>query len=290
LTPAALPHAWDPEQYELLDAGDGRRLERIGGLVLDRPAPGARDPRSTAGWDAADAQYQRGAADSGQWLPEAPAEWTVRHGPLVLAARATPSGGVGVFPEQVGNWAWIAAQVAERRSGSSPPEVLNLFAHTGAATLAAAAAGARVAHVDASRPAVTWARRNSELSGLADAQIRWLVDDTLGFVRRESRRGRRYDVVILDPPSYGHAPNRVRWQLADQLPDLLAATRSVLADGSAVLLTAHTPGYDAERLALALGDALELPARAVEAEELELVAATGARLPAGAFARVDAVP
>jgi 23S rRNA (cytosine1962-C5)-methyltransferase len=286
-----LPHAWDREQYEFLDAGDGRRLERIGRLVLDRPAPGARDARSHPGWAAADAQYQRATADSGVWLPEPPPDWTVRHGSLALVARATPSGGVGVFPEQVGNWAWIEARVAERRSSRrSAPEVLNLFAHTGAATLAAATAGGRVAHVDASRPAVTWARRNADLSGLGDAAIRWLVDDTLAFVRREARRGRRYDVLILDPPSYGHAPNRIRWQLADQLPDLLAATRSVLADGSAVLLTAHTPGYDAERLALALADALELPARGVEAEELELVAESGARLPAGAFARVDSVP
>jgi 23S rRNA (cytosine1962-C5)-methyltransferase len=164
--------------------------------------------------------------------------------------------------------------------------VLNLFAHTGGTTLVAATAGASVAHVDASRPAVAWARRNAELSGLDHRPIRWLVDDALAFARREVRRGRTYQGIVLDPPSYGHAPNRARWHLAEHLPLLLDACARLLADTDAfVLLTAHTPEFGPAQLQWQLAEALGRPAAQVEAGPLEIPARHGPSLPAGVFAR-----
>jgi 23S rRNA (cytosine1962-C5)-methyltransferase len=160
---------------------------------------------------------------------------------------------------------------------------LNLFAYTGLATLTLAQAGAQVAHVDASKPALAWARRNSDLSGLADRPIRWLVDDALGFVRREARRGRRYDGVVLDPPAYGHA-GRSTWQLEDDLEPLLLAIRAILEQESFVLLTSHSPELGPQELAAALEASLGRE-RALEAGELALFARSGAMLGLGAYAR-----
>ena len=299
MTVAAVPRTWDAAAYELIDIGDGRRLERVGGVLLDRPAPAAGGAvrSADARWEAADARFERSAKEDGRWLPAAPEPWSVCHGSLTLEARATPSGGIGVFPEQVGNWAWLAERVLERAPAANgrSPDVLNLFAHTGGASLAAAVAGGRVVHVDASRPAVSWARRNATLSGLAAAPIRWIVDDALAFARREARRGRTYDVIVLDPPSYGHAPNRARWQLADQLPALLEACGAVLAAHGALVLSAHTPGYDSDRLAQDVAYSLRPGARvgsALELEPVELVlqASSGARLPAGSAVRAFRTP
>jgi 23S rRNA (cytosine1962-C5)-methyltransferase len=165
--------------------------------------------------------------------------------------------------------------------------VLHLFAHTGATTLALAAAGARVTHVDASRPAVAWARRNAELSALTDAPIRWIVDDALGYVRREARRGRRYAAIVLDPPSFGHGPGGSRWELGDALPDLLDACAAIAVDDVAVLLTTHTTGLEPEDLAVALADAFDPgPGSELVAERLHSRATSGAVLPLGAAARM----
>ncbi len=163
---------FQPAQYELLDFGDGRRLERFGRLLLDRPCPAAESARpATAGlWSAADARFQRLDADQGRWVlrGEPPRQWTIAHGRLVFQLKRTDFGHVGLFPEQAENWSWIAEQVGRRKTdGSGGVKVLNLFAYTGGSTLAAAAAGAAVTHVDAARNIVAWARRNAELSGLA---------------------------------------------------------------------------------------------------------------------------
>ena len=193
----------DSSGYELIDVGDGRRLERFGGLVVDRPAPMAEDaPRDPPVWAGADLRFDRyvGWTAIGEGEPQ---PWTVDEGDLRFELRPTETGQVGLFPEQAPNRAWVRDAVAQLSARGSV-QVLNLFAYTGAMTLSASAAGASVTHVDGSRPTVAWARHNAELSGLADRPVRWIVDDVERFVAREQRRERNYDAVILDPPSYGH--------------------------------------------------------------------------------------
>jgi 23S rRNA (cytosine1962-C5)-methyltransferase len=271
--------------YELLDAGNGRRLERFGSVVVERPAPSATEPqRDRAAWSSATLSFSRG----GGWVGDAPTDWTVALDGLTFELRATESGQLGVFPEQLPNWNWLRQVVTRSRAAAAAPGggFLNLFAYTGGATLAIASAGATVAHVDGSRPAVAWARRNAALSGLGDRSVRWLVDDAEGFVLREARRGRRYRGIVLDPPSYGHGAGRGVWRLDERLGGLLAACVRLTDDApDAVLVSAHTPGYDARRLRDELGEALRRPGREVESGELFLDARSGARLPLGAFAR-----
>jgi 23S rRNA (cytosine1962-C5)-methyltransferase len=266
----------------LLDAGDGRRLDRFGGRVVDRPAPAADGRRlRPARWREADLRFEPGDGWSGRVAHD---PWAVTIDGLTLELRASPSGGVGLFTEQLANLAWLEARVAERGAGVT---ILNLFAHTGLLTLAAARAGAAVAHVDASRPAVAWARRNAELSGLADRPIRWLVDDAASFVVREARRGRRYDGLVLDPPSFGRAGAR-RWRLLDDLPGLLEACASALAPDGFALLTAHTAGVDERFLAHAAAQALGR--RTLDVAPLVLDAESGARLELGWAVRIEAGP
>jgi 23S rRNA (cytosine1962-C5)-methyltransferase len=268
----------------LVDAGGGRRLERFGDRVVDRPHPGAlADPLDRGAWSTADLRFDRGTGWRGRLDPAEP--WRIDVAGLRLELRATESGGIGFFPEQLANVGWLEAQVRARASGGTAPNVLNLFAHTGLLTIVAATAGASVVHVDAARPAVAWARRNAELSGLGDRPIRWLIDDALGFVRREARRGRRYDGILLDPPSYGHA-GRHPWRLETDLPELLAACAAVAAPGAFVLLTAHTTGYEGEQLAGSLADAFPTSPDSVEVVPLELVALSGARLRLGDAVRL----
>ena len=270
--------------YILLDAGDERRLERFGERVVDRPAPAAIWPRratgeAAEGWGAADLRFER----DGGWTGSRHGPWTVALDDVTLELRPTEAGQIGVFPEQVTFWPWLRTALAGRPS----PAVLHLFAHTGATTLALAAAGARVTHVDASRPAVAWARRNAELSGLADAPIRWIVDDALAFTRREARRERRYDGIVLDPPSFGHGTRGTRWELAEALPELLDACAKVATDDAFVLLTAHTSGLEPEDLGAALADAFDPgPGSELTTEPIELAAESGAILPLGVAARM----
>jgi 23S rRNA (cytosine1962-C5)-methyltransferase len=269
------------QEVELLDAGDGRRLDSFGPRIVDRPAPSALWPPRlpSADWSAADLRFDRGAGWAGSDL----GPWTVEIDGLSIELRPTEAGQVGLFSEHASFWAWLRSALAGRQE----PQVLNLFAATGATTLALARAGARVTHVDASRPAVAWARRNAELSGLTDAPVRWIVDDALGFAGREARRGRRYDGFVLDPPSFGHGPRGTRWELADALPVLLDACAAMAADDAFVLLTAHTTGLRADDLGDALVDAFQPgPGGEQVAEVIELVARSGAILPLGVAARM----
>lgn len=263
--------------YELLDAGDGRRLERLGNRIVDRPAPTAVDRRlAPDAWRDAELRFEPGERWAGPTTP-----WTIDVQGLVLELRPTASGGLGFYPEQVANLDWLIAQVRSRALDRQP-SVLNLFAHTGLASLAAARAGAAVAHVDAARSAVAWARHNAELSGLVGRPIRWLVDDAAGFVAREARRGRRYDGIVLDPPSFGRAGSR-RWRLMDELASLLVACRAVAADDAFVLLTAHTTGVGGDDLARELDSAFGSGRRraSIEILPLALEATSGARLGLG---------
>jgi len=276
------------DDYALLDAGDGRRLERFGRFVLDRPAPAAEGaPRRLPGaWSSADARYERVVgARGGGWVPAdaLPERWTVAINGLPMELRPTPAGQVGLFPEHMTIAGWAAEQAdAVAGARGRPPVVLNLFAYTGLVTLALARAGARVVHVDASRPAVAWARRNAALAGLADRPIRWLVDDAARFVARDTRRERRYDGIVLDPPTYGHGPGGGAWRLAEDLEPLLAAIRPLLAPGPwFVACTAHATGMPPGRLAEAVGEALGPGAGIPRVLDLALDAASGARLAAG---------
>ena len=269
-----------PAEVRLRDAGDGRRLDLVGDRLIDRPAPGAIWPRRLDGaaWTAADLRFERGLGWTGAREP-----WTVAIDGITLELRPTEAGQIGIFPEHLAFWPWLRTALAGRTDAT----ILNLFASTGATTLALAAAGAAVTHVDGARPAVAWARRNADLSGLADRPIRWIVDDALGFVRREVRRGRRYDGFVIDPPSFGHAPGGARWELRDLLPDLLDACAGVATDDAFVLLTAHATGIRPDDLGDALVDAFGTePGAELDLEPIEVVADSGAVLHLGAAARM----
>jgi 23S rRNA (cytosine1962-C5)-methyltransferase len=234
-------------------------------------------------WTAADARYVRDQGDRGAWtnnrsLPE---PWLFQPGNLTLQLKLSESGQVGVFFEQAPNWHWISAQV---RLGM---KVLNLFAYTGAATLAAAAAGAEVVHVDAARPSVAWARQNAELSGLADRPIRWIVEDARKFVAREVKRGQQYDGLILDPPTYGHGPRGQAWQIAQHLPALLHDCGKLVASrGQFLLLTCHAPGLGPSGLCDLARESISIPASSqADSGTLDLRTRDHRSLPSGVFTR-----
>ncbi|HEX5452075.1 MAG TPA: class I SAM-dependent methyltransferase [Candidatus Limnocylindrales bacterium] len=255
-------------------------------MTLDRPAPGAHElPRLEAeAWRAADARFERDGADGWTVVHEPPQPWEASLGRLTFELSLGPSGSVGLFPEQAPLWPWIAGRVAAVREARGSVEVLSLFAGTGGSTLAAAAAGAPVVHVDALRTSIARARTNAAASGLAAAPIRWIPDDAPRFVAREARRGRRYAGIVLDPPSYGHGPHGEAWRLVQRLPELLTSCAALL-DGPArfLLLTAHTAGLGASGLQEMVAAAL--PGGRVEVDALILEAESGTRLPQGLAAR-----
>jgi 23S rRNA (cytosine1962-C5)-methyltransferase len=286
------------DAYELLDAGDGRRLERFGSRLVDRPAPNAFDARLRTDdvWARADLRFERvdrrslvSGEPAGRWSGRVLDAWTIAIDGIELELRPTDGGQVGFYPEHRDEWPWLRRQLAGHApmSPGARPRVLHLFAATGATTLAIATAGAEVTHVDGARSAVAWARRNAELSGMTDAPIRWIVDDALTFTRREGRRGRRYDGFVLDPPSFGHGPSGARWELRDALTDLLDACAAVSTSDAWALLTAHTTGLVPEDLGDALWSAWgATPDLAIDAGEIVATATSGASLALGGAARM----
>ncbi len=224
-------HIWDSGQYELLDCGHGWKLERFGCRVIQRPSPAANgNPLLPVNrWQPDDCI---GMAADAAWQHHRPADktWMIRWRDLELQLAFTPYGHLGLFPEHAWHWAWLQQQCRTASNGRSQPSALNLFAYTGGASLALADAGARVAHVDSSRPSVAWARLNAHHSHLSDHPIRWLVEDALKFCQREVRRGSRYQLIVLDPPAYGHGPDGNRWQLDRHLPMLLECIGDLWAD------------------------------------------------------------
>ena len=268
------------DDYELIDAGDQRRLERFGPHVVDRPAPSAGDSlRDPGRWRSADLRFDRDAGWSGSGIAQAQTDWTITIRDVLLGLRPTDAGQVGMFPEHAAMLPWLRERIDERVAGGASPRVLHLFASTGLATLAAASAGAAVVHVDAARASVEWARRNAASNGLTERPIRWLVDDAPAFVAREARRGRRYDGLLLDPPTYGHGAGGRPWRILRDLPDLMRDVGRVRAPDGFILLTTHTASLRPHDLGDLLG------ARA-ETGPLRLVAASGAVLDLGAFARL----
>lgn len=285
--------------YKLLDFGQGRKLERFGEVVIDRPCPTAEGVRAANPemWQSAVARFEGTRAGDGKWSPAAkwaPAEWWFTHGgtgdEFRLRLDALPSGQIGVFPEQRENWEWIARQVGrakQRAVDVAPLRVLNLFAYAGGSTLAAALAGAEVVHVDAARSVVERARENAAASGLADRPIRWIVEDAVKFCQREVKRGNQYDAVLLDPPTYGHGPKGEPWKVGEHLLPLLELCGKLTAKRRAfVLVTCHSPGIGPAELGAYLADGVfghcgQPPATG----ELRLKTADGRRLPSGVFAR-----
>ena len=236
--------------YELLDCSGGERLERWGRHILIRPDPQAiwSTPKEHPGWKSADAHYERSQSGGGQWRRSTglPDKWHIGYGDFTFNVSLMNFKHTGLFPEQAVNWEFTAEKI---RAAGRAISVLNLFAYTGGATLAASAAGAGVCHVDAARGMVARARENAKSSGLEDKPIRWIVDDCAKFVEREIRRGRRYDALIMDPPSYGRGPSGEVWKLEDGLYDFVKLCAGVLSDDPLfVLINSYTTGLSPSTL------------------------------------------
>ena len=277
--------AWD--DYELLDFGGGRKLERFNDFRLDRPSPSAEETTAVDpdAWVTATARFH-GHGEKGRWSSSLETPWELDCETFQLEMRLTPFGHVGVFPEQVENWRWIDRQGRRSKAGL---RMLNLFAYTGGSTLAAAAAGAEVVHVDSARNVVSWARRNAELSGLGNAPIRWIVEDVKRFVQRELKRGNEYDAIVLDPPSYGHGPKGETWKVSrDLLPTLEACVGLLSTKRAFLLLTCHSTGFGPAELGAYLRQVVFGHCQGhVEAKALQIATRDGRHLPAGVVARVQ---
>ncbi len=272
------PGAGEDAGYAFLDCGEGRRLERMGGVALSRPAPAAAWRRGLpeAAWRSAPLSFTR---EDG-WRGDAPADWRVRFGPAVLGLRTMAGGQVGVFPDHAGVVGTLLS--LPDFPEESPCSALNLFAHTGLATLQLAATGRfAVAHVDGAAAAVKQARENAALSGLSEKPVRWLVDDAVGFLRREGRRGKKYSLVLADPPAFGRAGKGAGWKLERDLPELLSLARGVLAPGGVLALSCHSERWDAGRLSRALRDAGGFRVAGAEALASVPEAGAGNALPCG---------
>ncbi len=235
--------AKDWKDYEVLDCSAGEKLERWGKYTLVRPDPQviwntARDPEL---WKKYDARYARSNTGGGAWnTKKLPEKWTIEYKELTFQVKPMNFKHTGVFPEQAANWDWAMEKI---RSAGRPVRVLNLFAYTGGATLACAAAGASVCHVDAARGMVSWARENAKVSGLEDRPVRWIVDDCAKFVGREIKRGRQYDAIIMDPPSYGRGPSGEVWKLEKDLYDFVKLCSGVLSENPLfVIINSYTTG------------------------------------------------
>ena len=233
--------AW--QDFELIDCADGEKLERWGKYTLVRPDPQAiwSTPRKDARWNTSDAQYHRSESGGGRWSKaKLPEEWKIRYRDLTFHVKPMNFKHTGLFPEQATNWDWASQLI---RSSGREVSVLNLFAYTGAASIACAKAGAAVCHVDAAKGMVAWGRENASASGLAEAPIRWIVEDCAKFVEREIRRGRRYDALIMDPPSYGRGPGGEVWKLEKDLWPFVSLCAGVLSDDPLfVLINSYTTG------------------------------------------------
>ena len=236
------------DDYELLDSGDGRKLERFGKYVLARPCSQAmwRPARSEADWTRADASFDR--EDGNRWHGRSnlPKEWQIETAGIRFKLGGTDFGHLGIFPEQRAQWRWIRQQVnrtIEQSNNQAIPRVLNLFAYSGGSTMAAALGGAEVCHLDASKGMVEWAKENARLNGLAERPIRWIVDDAHKFMKREIRRGRKYDAIILDPPTFGRGAGGEMYKIERDLKVTLGLVKELLSERPIfVLFSSHTPG------------------------------------------------
>ncbi len=274
--------------YEVLDTGDGEKLERWGEIILRRPDPQTIWPKAEERlWKQAMAWYHRSERGGGEWefFRKLPERWTVCHGDLSFYVRPTGFKHTGLFPEQAANWEWMSGLI--HSSGRNDLKILNLFGYTGGATLACAAAGAHVTHVDAAKGMVLWAKENRELSGLPETRFRWIVEDALAFVRREIRRGNRYDGILMDPPSYGRGPSGEVWKLENELFGLVETCAGALSDRPLFfLINSYTTGFQASVLANMLNRCVAGRfGGQTDSQELCLPVTAGGVLPCGASGR-----
>ncbi len=274
--------------FELIDCTGGEKLERWGEYILVRPDPQAiwETPKENPGWKAPSARYYRSASGGGRWdkkgLPES---WKIKYGELTFNVKPMNFKHTGLFPEQAVNWDYAMERI---RGAGRPISLLNLFAYTGAATVAAAAAGASVCHVDAAKGMVAWAKENAAASGLSDKPIRWIVDDCVKFVEREIRRGRKYDAIIMDPPSYGRGPSGEVWKLEEKLFSFVKLCSELISDDPLfVIINSYTTGLSPSTLTY-IAETVFAKRFGGRAESAELglpVTESGLALPCGAACR-----
>lgn len=273
------------QDYELLDSGNGQRLERFGQYIISKPDPQAiwLPSLSQTDWDKADATYLEKEWSSNHL----PGKWEMSFNDVKFYAKLTPFKHTGVFPEQVLNWEFIADKI---RKSDKEVNVLNLFGYTGIASLVAAKVGAKVTHVDGSKPSISWARENQTLSGLLDKPIRWLLDDAVEFTAREARRGNVYDAIIMDPPVYGHGPNGETWDFNVSFPKLLENCKKILNPNPLfVIVNAYAISSSSLMLVNTMEDYLGLNSNKIEYGELALEQKSNGRLlSTGLFARFSA--
>ncbi|MBD5543539.1 MAG: SAM-dependent methyltransferase [Lachnospiraceae bacterium] len=276
------------KDYEVLDTSKGEKCERWGNYILVRPDPQViwNTPHTHPGWKQKNGHYHRSSKGGGEWeffnLPE---EWSIHYRELTFHLKPFSFKHTGLFPEQAVNWDWCAGKI---KHDSRQVRVLNLFAYTGGATLSAAAAGAAVTHVDASKGMVTWAKENASASGLSDAPIRWLVDDCVKFVEREIRRGNTYEGIIMDPPSYGRGPKGEIWKIEDSIfPFIELCTKLLAKDAIFFLINSYTTGLQPAVLSYMMNTAITKKwGGKVEASEIGLpVTESQLILPCGASGR-----
>lgn len=279
-------HEW--RDYEVLDTSNGEKLERWGKYELIRPDPQViwNTPKILKGWQKPNAHYHRSVRGGGEWeFFNLPQQWSIHYKDLTFQLKPFSFKHTGLFPEQATNWDWFSALI---RQANRPIRVLNLFAYTGGATLAAAKAGAEVTHVDASKGMVNWAKENARSSELEDAPIRWIVDDCQKFVEREIRRGKKYDAIIMDPPSYGRGPKGEIWKIEDAIHPLVQICTQVLSDDPLFfLINSYTTGFAPSVLSYLIGTEI-VPkfGGGVRSDEVGLpVTSTGLVLPCGSSGR-----
>ena len=280
------------KEYEVIDCSDGEKLERWGKYILLRPDPQViwQTKKEEKRWRKLNAHYHRSKKGGGEWeFFDLPEQWDIHYRNLTFRLKPFSFKHTGLFPEQAVNWDWFSDKI---RKAGRPVKVLNLFAYTGGATLAAAAAGASVTHVDASKGMVTWAKENATVSGLGEKPIRWLVDDCVKFVEREIRRGNHYDGIIMDPPSYGRGPKGEIWKIEEKIYPLVQLCEQLLSDDPLFfLINSYTTGLQPAVLAYMLGSVVKKKhGGKVAAEEIGLpVTASGLVLPCGASGRWENV-
>lgn len=279
------------KDYELLDSGDGEKLERYGKFVLRRPDPQAlwHKKLSEKEWNNADAQFERDGKKT-DWTLKShiPERWDIAFGGLKMWIHPSSFKHTGLFPEQEPNWDWMREQIKKQETKNKKQvNVLNLFGYTGGASLACAQAGASVVHIDGSKVAIKWGRENAEISGLSEKPIRWILEDAREFVRREIKRERKYEGIILDPPAFGHGPNKELWKIEEHLPELLEMCKQILSDTPVFfLINGYASGYSALAYENNLKDLLKEFGGTFEKGELSIAESNSDRLlPCGIFAR-----
>ena len=279
------------KDYEVIDCSKGEKLERWGDYILVRPDPQViwDTPRKEKGWHKMNAHYHRSKKGGGEWeFFDLPQQWSIHYHSLTFQLKPFSFKHTGLFPEQAANWDWFSELI---KKAGRPVKVLNLFAYTGGATIAAAAAGASVTHVDASKGMVTWAKENAHSSGLSDAPIRWIVDDCVKFVEREIRRGNHYDAIIMDPPSYGRGPKGEIWKIEESIHPLVKLCAQLLVDRPLFfLINSYTTGLQPAVLSYLIGTELKRFPGKVTADEIGLpVSSNGLTLPCGASGRFEGI-